>query len=101
MTKLVTTPFDAAKYVTEPENVIDFLNDAFESGHLPYIASVVGVVARSEGMTKIAEKTGVNRQALYTALSENGNPTLETLLKVMSALGIRLKCEAVEEAKAA
>ena len=100
MTKLVTTPFDAAKYVTEPEDVIDFLNDAFESGHLPYIANVVGVVARSEGMTKIAEKTGVNRQALYTALSENGNPTLETLLKVMSALGIRLKCEAVEEAKA-
>ena len=81
--------------------MIDFLNDAFESGHLPYIASVVGVVARSEGMTKIAEKTGVNRQALYTALSENGNPTLETLLKVMAALGIRLKCEAEEEAKAA
>ena len=101
MTKLVTTPFDAAKYVTEPEDVIDFLNDAFESGHLPYMANVLGVVARSEGMTKIAEKTGVNRQALYTALSENGNPTLETLLKVMSALGIRLKCEAVEEAKAA
>jgi probable addiction module antidote protein len=101
MTKLVTTPFDAAKYVTEPEDVVEFLNDAFESGHLPYIANVLGVVARSKGMTKLAEKTGVNRQALYTALSENGNPTLETLLKVMSALGIRLKCEAVEQAKAA
>ena len=101
MTKLVTTPFDAAKYVTEPEDVIEFLNDAFESGHLPYIANVLGVVARSKGMTKLAEKTGVNRQALYTALSENGNPTLETLLKVMTALGIRLKCEAVELAKAA
>lgn len=101
MTKLVTTPFDAAKYVTEPEDVIDFLNDAFESGHLPYIANVLGVVARSKGMTKLAEKTGVNRQALYTALSENGNPTLETLLKVMSALGIRLKCEAIEQAEAA
>ena len=94
MTKLVSTPFDAAKYVTEPEDVIDFLNDAFESGHLPYIANVLGVVARSEGMTKIAAKAGVNRQALYTALGENGNPTLETLLKVLGALGLRLKCEA-------
>lgn len=93
MTKLVTTPFDTAKYITEPEDVVDFLNDAFESGHAPYIAKVLGAVARSEGMTKIAAETGVNRQALYTALSENGNPTLETLLKVMSALGIRLKCE--------
>jgi probable addiction module antidote protein len=101
MTMLVKTPFDAAKYITEPEDVIDFLNDALESGHAPYIAAVLGDVARSEGMTKIAEKTGVNRQALYTALSENGNPTLETLLKVMAALGIRLKCEAVGQAKAA
>ena len=94
MTKLVTTPFDAAKYIRTPEAVIDLLNDALESGHAGYISKALGVAARSEGMTRIAEKTGVNRQALYTALSENGNPTLETLLKVMSALGIRLKCEA-------
>jgi probable addiction module antidote protein len=102
MTKLVSTPFDAAKYIREPEDVIDFLNDAFESGHASYIAAVLGDVARSEGMTKLAKKTGVNRQALYTALSESGNPTLETLLKVMTALGIRLKCETVKDlAKAA
>jgi probable addiction module antidote protein len=94
MTKIQTMPFDAAKHITTPEGVIDLLNDALESGHVPYIANALGVIARSEGMTKIAAKTGVNRQALYTALSESGNPTLETLLKVMTALGIRLKCEA-------
>jgi probable addiction module antidote protein len=93
MTKLVTTPFDAAQYFNTPEGVIELLNDAFESGHAPYIANALGIAARSEGMSRIAERTGVNRQALYTALSENGNPTLETLLKVMAALGIRLRCE--------
>jgi probable addiction module antidote protein len=101
MTKLVSTPFDAAKYFTTPESVIELLNDAFESGHAPYIANALGVAARSEGMTRIAAKSGVNRQALYTALSENGNPTLETLLKVMAALGIKLKCELVGFADAA
>ncbi len=101
MTKLVTTPFDAAKYFNTPEGVIELLNDALESGHAPYISNALGVAARSKGMTKIAAKTGVNRQALYTALSENGNPTLETLLKVMSALGIRLKCEVADLAKVA
>lgn len=100
MSMLVTTPFDGAKYIRTPEDVIDTLNDALESGESGYVAVALGVVARSEGMTKIAEKTGVNRQALYIALSENGNPTLETLLKVMSALGIKLKCE-VDMAKAA
>ena len=102
MTKLVDAPFDAAKYIRSPEAVIDFLNDAFESGHPTYIATVLGDVARSEGMTKLAKKTGVNRQALYTALSADGNPTLETLLKVMTALGIRLKCEVImDQAEAA
>lgn len=100
LTKLQTMPFDAAKYINEPEDVVEILNDAFESGEPGYVAVVLGTIARSEGMTRIAEKTGVNRQALYTALSENGNPTLETLLKVMSALGIKLKCE-VDRAKAA
>jgi probable addiction module antidote protein len=91
MTKLKTTPFDAAKYITEPEDVIELLNDAFESGHAGYIARALGVATRSEGMTKIAVKAGVNRQALYTALSEDGNPTLETLLGVLSALGLHLQ----------
>ena len=100
MTKLVTTPFDAAKYIREPEDVIEFLNDALESGHAPYIAAVLGDVARSQGMTRLAAKTGVNRQALYTALSENGNPTLETLLKVLGAMGVRLRVETAEAAAA-
>ncbi|MGC1468749.1 MAG: addiction module antidote protein [Sphingorhabdus sp.] len=41
-------------------------------------------------MTEIAKKTGLGRQALYTALSENGNPTLETLMAVLGALGLEL-----------
>ena len=100
MTKLVTTPFDGAQYFTTPESVIELLNDAFESAHAPYIANALGVAARSEGMTRLAAKTGVNRQALYTALSENGNPTLETLLKVLGAMGVRLRVETTEAAAA-
>ena len=100
MTEVVTTPFDGAQYFITPGSVIELLNDAFESGEAGYIAVALGVAARSEGMTKLAAKTGVNRQALYTALSENGNPTLETLLKVLAAMGVRLRCETVEAAAA-
>ena len=62
MAKIETRPFDAAKYITEPEDVIDFLNDALETGHAPHIAAVLGDVARSEGMTKLAKATGINRR---------------------------------------
>lgn len=47
-------------------------------------------VARSRGMTEIARKTGPGRQALYKSLSEEGNPMLETLVAVLSALGLEL-----------
>lgn len=35
MTKLVNAPIDAAQYIAQIDDVIDFLNDAFQSGHRP------------------------------------------------------------------
>jgi probable addiction module antidote protein len=47
-------------------------------------------VARARGMSQLAEETGLNRQALYKALSDDGKPELDTLLKVMKAFDLRL-----------
>jgi probable addiction module antidote protein len=33
---------------------------------------------------------GTDREALYRALVESGNPTLDTLMRVLNALGVRL-----------
>jgi probable addiction module antidote protein len=55
-----------------------------------HIADALGVIARSKGMTAIARKAGLGRQALYNALSKDGNPTLETLTSVLTALGLEL-----------
>jgi probable addiction module antidote protein len=41
-------------------------------------------------MAEIAEKAGVNRQALYRSLSPEGNPSLSTLIGVIKALGLKL-----------
>jgi probable addiction module antidote protein len=45
-------------------------------------------------MSQIARDTGLSRESLYTALSEEGNPRLTTFLKVVHALGIDLKAQA-------
>ena len=82
-----TKPFDAGRFLTEPEDVDALIADAFASGHAPYIAASIGFAARRHGMTKLASEIGVNRQALYTSLSTDGNPTLETVMKVLCALG--------------
>ena len=47
-------------------------------------------------MSALARDTGLNRGNLYEALSEDGNPTLATLLKITNALGLRLRLEPVE-----
>ena len=41
-------------------------------------------------MTGLSEKTGVAREALYKALGKDDNPTLDTLLAVTRALGVKL-----------
>ena len=83
-------PFDPARHLETEEDILYYLEAAMEGNDAKHIASALGDVARSKGMTEIARKTGLGRQALYTALSAEGNPTLETLTTVLSALGLEL-----------
>ena len=87
---LKTLPFDPANHLETEEDILYYLEAAMEGNDAKHIASALGDVARSKGMTDIARKTGLGRQALYTALSTDGNPTLETLMTVLTALGLRL-----------
>ncbi len=83
-------PFDPANHLETEEDILYYLEAAMEGNDPQHIASALGDVARSKGMTEIARKAGLGRQALYNALSENGNPTLETLTAVLGALGLQL-----------
>jgi probable addiction module antidote protein len=87
---LKTTLWDAAEYLESPEAIATYLEAAFEDGDPALIAAALGDVARAMGMTQLAGKTGVTREALYKALSPTGDPRLSTFLGVMKALGIKL-----------
>ena len=89
-----TRPFDAAKYIDTAADQADLLSDAVDSGDPRYIAYALGAVARARGgIAKLAREAGMNRQALHKALSEDGNPTLDTVLKVLKALGLHMRIE--------
>jgi probable addiction module antidote protein len=47
-------------------------------------------VAKAHGMAEIARRAEVGDKTLFKALSENGNPTLDTVNKVLHAMGLRL-----------
>ena len=82
--------FDAADVLDTAEAVETYLEDAFESEDPKMIAYALGVVARAKGMGQVADAAGLTRQALYKALSLEGNPEFATILKAMHALGFRL-----------
>ena len=82
--------YDPADALTSDEAIELFLEDAFETGDAHYIAKAIGVVARAKGMAKIARETGLAREQLYKSLSETGNPTLETTLAILKAIGFEL-----------
>jgi probable addiction module antidote protein len=67
----------------------------FEDGSPAEIADALGVVARAHGMSALAADTGISRQALYKALSSDGNPGFAMIMKVANALGFRLTAERI------
>lgn len=73
-----------------PERIALYLESAFEDGDPQLISAAIGDAARAHGMTRLARETGLTREALYRSLSEQGNPELSTVLKVLGALGIKL-----------
>ncbi|MBU1347724.1 MAG: putative addiction module antidote protein [Alphaproteobacteria bacterium] len=91
---LETFPFDAADGLDTPEAVEEFLiasfETAFEVDDPGLISEALGVVARAQGMTRMAEDAELSRTALYRALRAEGRPELSTIFKVMQALGLRL-----------
>jgi probable addiction module antidote protein len=86
--------WDSAEYLKTEEDVVNYLEAVFEDGDPALIAHALGVVARARGMSRIARKAGLGRESLYKALSRDGHPEFMTVLKVVHALGLKLKIAA-------
>ena len=95
MPKTKTTLYDSAEYLETPEDMAAYLEACLEiaDGDAAFIAKALGNIARAKGMSQVARDAGVSRESLYKALSGERTPSLETVLKVISALGIKLHAE--------
>jgi probable addiction module antidote protein len=91
---LETTLYDSADYLNSPEAIAAYIEAAFEDGEPALITHALGVVARAKGMSQLARDAGVTREALYKALTSEGDPKLSTFIGVLKALGMRLTAKA-------
>ena|SRR5436305_1563601 len=94
-TKTKTVAYDVAEQLRTPEEMAAYLDAWFEEApdDAAGIARALGDIARARGMTQVARDAGLSRESLYKALSENGNPSFATVLKVARALGVRLHAQ--------
>ncbi|MFP5381218.1 MAG: addiction module antidote protein [Gammaproteobacteria bacterium] len=94
--KTKTIPYDVAEQLRTPEEMAAYLDAWLEDApdDAAGIARALGDIARAKGMSQVARDAGLSRESLYKALSENGNPSFATVLKVAKALGVRLHAEA-------
>ena len=99
--KIKTLPYDVAETLRTPDEMAAYLEACIEDadGDAAFIAKALGDIARSQGMTQIARQTGLSRESLYKALSGDRSPSFDTVLKVISALGLKLSAGVQEKAE--
>lgn len=101
MTQTTTAPNEVAEFLETPEEMAAYLEACIEEseGDAAFIAKALGDIARAKGMTQIARETGLSRESLYKALSGDQSPSLDTILKVVAALGLKFSASVKHEAQ--
>ena len=86
-------PFDFTnrdELLKDPEYAAIYLEECLVDGNIELFQEALRDVAKAQGgMTAVSEQAKLNRESLYKALSKQGKPQMETITKVLAALGMR------------
>lgn len=95
MTEQKFTRYDTADYLETEEDIAAYLEAVMEEGgdDPAYVTRALGAVARARNISKLARDTGMSREGIYKALSDDGNPSFATVAKIAQALGLRIAFE--------
>ena len=87
------TRWDAADHLRSAEDVRLYLEACAEEdpGDGSLIRAALNDIARAQNMSRLAREIGMTREGLYKALSENGNPSFATVMRITRALGMQVR----------
>jgi probable addiction module antidote protein len=100
MMETKTAPYDVAEFLETPEEMAAYLEACIQEadGDAAFVVKALGDIARAKGMTQVASEAGLSRESLYKELSGDRSPSFDTILKVISALGLQLSASVKEGA---
>ncbi|MFB9121980.1 putative addiction module antidote protein [Paraburkholderia dipogonis] len=90
MSKIKTARFDASDYLDSEEAIAEYLNAALEDGDADVLLAAIADIAKARGIAKVAADAGLGRESLYKTLAPGSKPRMDTVLKLLRALGVKL-----------
>ncbi len=81
---------DLLKDLKDPKFVAHYIQAVIEENDPDFFVQAIAEVVKIHGFAEIAEKTGIARQSLYQMTSEDGNPTIKNVNKILDQLGLEL-----------
>ena len=71
-------------------NIRDLLRETANNGNASDTIHALNIDARAKGMNEMAKQAGVTQSSRYKLLADVGNPQLDTIAKIVEALGCKL-----------
>lgn len=87
----------AERYLKDPTLAVETLDAILEDGDQGELLVTLRQMALAKGIGAIAEETDLNRSQLYRTLSEHGNPSLNNLIVILKAMGLRLSIQPIAQ----
>lgn len=74
----------------DPVEAATYLDAVIELDDPAALLVALRQIAKAHGMAEVARRADLGEKTLFRALSDQGNPTLTTVHKVLHAVGLRL-----------
>jgi len=75
--------------LTDPEESASYIMAARKESREMFLTAIMDV-AKAHEIAKVARRSGLKRESLYKAFSEQGNPRLDTLDSVFDAMNLEI-----------
>ena len=94
MSNVELTNFDIAQYLDNKEVIAEYLSQILADGDMYELLEALGNIAKAKGMSQIATETGLGRESLYKTFHKGTKPKFDTIMKVISSLGVKVQVTA-------
>lgn len=94
-----TNVYEASRFLDSPETISAYLAQSIRSQDPQLLMKALAEVAKAQGVNKVAEAAGVNRESLYKTLKGGSKTRYETVQKLMVALGVELTVQPIPRAQ--